>query len=57
MALNPSDYRLLVSKRLKGRCYQSLADQLIRLPVEPADHPSREALEIRLAEFRSKEHS
>lgn len=56
MALNPSDYRLLVSKRLKGRCYQLLAGQVIRLPVDPADHPSREALEIRLAEFRSKEH-
>jgi predicted restriction endonuclease len=57
VAVNPSDYRLLVSNRLKGRFYQALAGQLIQLPVNEADHPSREALEIRLAEFRRKQES
>lgn len=52
---NPSDYRLLVSKRLKGRCYESLSGHLIRLPADRAHFPSVEALEARLSEFRKKE--
>jgi hypothetical protein len=55
LALNPSDYRVLVSNNLRGRSYESLAGQVIRLPADHSDHPSRQALEIRLAEFRSKE--
>jgi len=55
MAVNPIDYRVLVSKSLKGSCYESFADQVIRLPANRANHPSRQALEVHLAEFQSKE--
>jgi hypothetical protein len=57
MALNPTDYRVLVSKNLKGSCYDSFAGQLIRLPADQVDYPSRQALEARLVEFKSKEDS
>jgi hypothetical protein len=55
IAVDPSDHRVLVSKRLNGRSYESLAGQMIRLPANQSDHPSREALERQLAEFRTKE--
>lgn len=55
IAVNPSDYRVLVSRSLEGSCYESFAGQVIRLPADRADYPSRQALEMRLVEFQPKE--
>jgi hypothetical protein len=55
LAVDPKDYRLLVSKSLKRSCYELLAGQVIQLPEDEADYPSRKALEIRLADFKAKE--
>jgi hypothetical protein len=55
MALSPTDYRVLVSRRLKGSCYESFASQVVRLPTSQADHPSPQALQTRLVEFKAKE--
>ena len=54
MVLNPGDYRVVLSKRLKGTCYEPFAGKMIRLPADQADHPNRQALELRLAEFHAK---
>jgi HNH endonuclease len=55
LAVHPQDYRLMVSRRLKGTAYASLDGQMLRLPINHAEHPSREALECHMAVFRSKE--
>ncbi len=55
IVVQPNDHRVLVSKRLRGTSYESLAGQVIRLPTDLADHPSRQALEQRMVEFQSKE--
>jgi len=55
IALGPADYRVLVSKSLKGSCYEPFAGQLILLPVDEANYPNRQALEKRLAEFTTDE--
>ena len=55
IAIGASDYRMLVSKSLRGTCYASLAGQEIRLPEDPREYPNRQALERRLREFQSKE--
>jgi hypothetical protein len=57
MAIDPNDYRVLVSKRLKGSCYESFAGQVILLPVDKGHYPSRKALKMRLAEFQTREGS
>jgi hypothetical protein len=54
VTLNPADYRVLLSESLEGSCYEPLAGQVIRLPADRADYPSRQALETRLAEFKSE---
>jgi len=54
-SVNPTDYLVLISKRLKGSPYQKLAGQQIRFPVDIASRPSSQALKARLAEFRRKE--
>jgi putative restriction endonuclease len=55
IVVQPNDYRVIVSKRLRGTSYESLAGQVIRLPADHVDHPSRQALEQRTLEFQSKE--
>jgi HNH endonuclease len=55
IVVQPNDYRVIVSKRLRGTSYESLAGQVIRLPADLVDHPSRQALEQRMVEFQSKE--
>jgi hypothetical protein len=55
IAVSPSDYRVLISSTLMDGCYASLADQIIRLPADPKERPSKQALETRLKEFQSNE--
>jgi predicted restriction endonuclease len=55
LAVHPTDYRLLVSRRLRGTAYEVLDGQIIRLPANHAEHPSREALELHMAAFQAKE--
>ena len=55
LAVHPTDYRLLVAGRLRGTAYEALDGQIIRLPTNDAEHPSREALEWHLAAFQAKE--
>jgi putative restriction endonuclease len=55
LAVHPTDYRLLVSRWLRGTAYEALDGQIIRLPANHAEHPSREALELHLAAFQAKE--
>ena len=55
IAIGPNDYRVLISKSLEGGYYTSLAGQAIHLPADPREHPSRQALELRLKEFQSQQ--
>ena len=55
LTVHPTDYRLLVSKRLRGTDYEGLDGQIIRRPANHAVHPSREALEFHMAAFQAKE--
>lgn len=55
LAVHPTDYRLLVARRLRGTAYEAWDGQIIRLPTNPAEHPSREALEWHMAVFQAKE--
>jgi predicted restriction endonuclease len=55
LAVHPTDCRLLVDRRLRGTAYEAWDGQIIRLPTNPAEHPSREALEWHMAVFQAKE--
>ena len=55
LAVNPVDYRVLISKRLKGSPYETFDGHQIRLPADKASRPSDQAFKARLAEFQCKQ--
>jgi len=55
VVIDPRDCHIMMSSRLKGTEYSKYVGRKIRLPIDLACRPNRQALDMRFAEFQSRE--